>query len=111
MIVNCSLINMDLQDKTMVCRDCGKEFIWTAGEQDFYKQKGFDNEPTRCPDCRRKKKAEGGRGGGSGAGFASGPRQMFEITCSNCGAKDTVPFQPKEGRDVLCRNCFSQNRG
>ncbi len=94
------------EDKTLVCRDCGREFTWTAGEQEFYKQKGFDNSPTRCPDCRKKKKQMGGGGDRQG-----GPRQSFEITCSRCGAKDTVPFEPKEGREVLCRNCFAQAKG
>lgn len=45
-----------MADKTLVCRDCGKDFIFTEGEQEFYKEKGFDNEPTRCIDCRRAKK-------------------------------------------------------
>ncbi|PIZ97375.1 MAG: zinc-binding protein [Candidatus Levybacteria bacterium CG_4_10_14_0_2_um_filter_36_16] len=99
---------MDFQDQTLVCRDCGKEFVWTAGEQEFYKQKGFDNKPTRCPDCRKNKKRDQNGGGGGDRGF--GPRKMYEITCSNCGAKDTVPFQPKEGREVLCRNCFQKAR-
>lgn len=95
---------MDFQDQKLVCRDCGNEFTWTAGEQEFYKQKGFDNKPSRCQDCRKKKKFEG-RGGYNG-----GERQSFEITCSQCGAKDTVPFKPREGREVLCRNCFSKTR-
>ena len=47
-----------MEDKTLVCKDCGKEFIFTVGEQEFYKEKGFDNEPVRCPDCRRARKQE-----------------------------------------------------
>lgn len=46
-----------MEDKTLVCQDCGKEFIFTAGEQAFYKEKGFDNEPKRCKECREKRKA------------------------------------------------------
>ena len=46
-----------MEDKTLVCQDCGKEFIFTAGEQQFYKDKGFDNEPKRCKECREKRKA------------------------------------------------------
>ncbi|WP_244835178.1 zinc-ribbon domain-containing protein [Clostridium sp. BJN0001] len=45
-----------MTDKTITCRDCGKEFIFTEGEQEFYKEKGFQNDPVRCPECRRKKK-------------------------------------------------------
>ncbi len=45
-----------MEDKTIVCKDCGKEFVFTVGEQEFYKEKGFENEPVRCPDCRRARK-------------------------------------------------------
>ncbi len=47
-----------MADKTIVCKDCGKEFVFTEGEQAFYKEKGFENEPTRCPDCRRARKQQ-----------------------------------------------------
>lgn len=46
-----------MEDKTIVCKDCGKEFVFTEGEQAFYKEKGFENDPVRCPDCRRARKA------------------------------------------------------
>ncbi|GAB1475434.1 zinc-ribbon domain-containing protein [Bacillota bacterium] len=45
-----------MEDKTLICQDCGAEFIFTAGEQEFYKEKGFTNEPKRCKECRDKKK-------------------------------------------------------
>ncbi len=47
-----------MEDKTIVCKDCGKEFVFSVREQEFYKEKGFTNEPVRCKDCRDKKKAE-----------------------------------------------------
>ena len=47
-----------MPDKTLVCMDCGKDFVFTEGEQEFYQQKGFDNEPKRCPDCRKAKKQQ-----------------------------------------------------
>ncbi|HBT18983.1 MAG TPA: cytochrome C551 [Clostridiaceae bacterium] len=47
-----------MEDKKIMCRDCGNEFTFTVGEQEFYKEKGFENEPVRCPDCRRARKAE-----------------------------------------------------
>jgi hypothetical protein len=47
-----------MTDKTMKCKDCGKDFVFTAGEQEFYKEKGFANEPTRCKDCRIARKNE-----------------------------------------------------
>ena len=47
-----------MEDKTLVCKDCGKEFIFTVGDQEFFKEKGFDNEPVRCPECRKARKAQ-----------------------------------------------------
>ena len=98
---------MALQDQTIQCKDCGNSFTWTAEEQDFYQQKGF-NAPMRCKDCRAKARANFNAGHGGGGG---GPRQSFEIECSECGAKDTVPFQPRGDRPVLCRNCFQKQKG
>ena len=92
---------MAFQDQTLQCRDCGKDFIWTASEQEFYQQKGFQNSPVRCPSCRSLKKARMGDGR---------PRESFEITCSECGKKDTVPFQPRGDRPVLCRDCFKKQK-
>ena len=54
-----------MADKTLNCKDCNSEFVFTDGEQEFYKEKGFENEPQRCPDCRRAKKQQK-RGGGYG---------------------------------------------
>lgn len=98
---------MAFQDQTLTCRDCGNQFVWTASEQEFYQSKGFQNAPVRCPACRQAKKSrmEGGRGGNGG-----GPRQMYEITCSNCGRKDSVPFQPRGDRPVLCGDCFRKQK-
>lgn len=98
---------MAFQDKMLQCRDCGKEFTWTASEQEFYQQKGFQNAPVRCPECRAAKKArmDGGRHGGGGQ------RQSFEITCAQCGKTDTVPFQPRGDRPVLCSDCFRKQKG
>jgi len=95
---------MEHQDKTLKCRDCGRDYIFTAGEQDFYAEKGFENEPARCPECRASKKRErnfGGRGGG-------GSRQLHEVTCAECGAATQVPFLPREGRPVYCRECYDK---
>jgi|SRR5579871_2359258 len=90
------------QDKTLVCQDCGKDFVFTQAEQDFYQQKGFTNEPKRCPDCRKMKKDK----------F----RQMrshkapVEIICANCGKTDTVNFKPRGDKPVLCSDCFRKQR-
>lgn len=94
---------MAFQDQTLTCRDCGNPFVWTASEQEFYQQKGFQNAPVRCPADRAAKKARM-------EGRQAGPRQMYEITCSNCGRKDMVPFQPRGDRPVLCGDCFRRQR-
>lgn len=96
-------------DRILTCRDCGKQFTFTAGEQEFYASRGF-SEPTRCPDCRAVRKAERnsgnfGRGGGR---RDDGPRQMFQAVCADCGALTEVPFEPRQGRPVYCRDCFEK---
>ncbi len=85
------------QDKTLVCKDCGKEFIFTAGEQEFYAEKGFQNEPVRCKDCRANRKST-----------RSGDREMYDAICAECGAPTKIPFQPRNDRPVYCSACFQK---
>lgn len=87
------------QDKTLVCQECGKEFIWTAGEQEFYAEKGFTNEPRRCPECRAARKNNG-----------KPQREMYDAVCASCGKACKVPFKPTEGRPVYCSECFAKMR-
>ena len=94
---------MAFEDKTLVCKDCGNEFIFSAGEQEFYAEKGFENEPARCRDCRDKRRRS--RDGGE-----HGPRQMFTVICAECGNETQVPFEPKDDRPVYCRDCFNKRR-
>lgn len=98
-----------MKDQTIQCKDCGAEFVWTANEQEFYKEKGF-NAPIRCKDCRVKARAAFGGGDRHNKGGFGGQRQSFSITCAQCGAEDTVPFKPRGDKPVLCRNCFQKNR-
>ena len=108
---------MSYQDKTLECRDCGQEFIWTAGEQEFYAQRGLVNQPGRCPDCRRARKAQQGGGGSyAGGGYSAGggydrpQRQMYAAVCSECGKETQVPFQPRGDKPVYCSDCFASKR-
>ena len=88
------------EDKTLTCKECGKEFIFTAGEQEFYAEKGFTNDPKCCKACRMARKN------------ANKPeRVQHEIICANCGAPDTVPFKPREDRPVYCRKCKDEMDG
>ena len=88
------------EDKTLVCKECGNEFVFTAGEQEFYAEKGFTNQPQRCKACRDAKKNAGKCG-----------RTCYEATCAMCGGIAKVPFQPKEDRPVYCSDCFAKQRG
>ncbi len=92
---------MALEDKKLTCRDCGTEFIFTAGEQGFYLEKGLLNEPQRCPSCRAARRTQ--RAGG-------GAKEMTTVACANCGVETTVPFVPRLARPVYCSPCFEQVR-
>lgn len=97
-------------DEMLNCVDCGRQFAFTAGEQQFYAQKGFQNKPNRCQDCRQARKAmrgnSGGGGGREGGYGGGGRREMFQATCSQCGQVAEVPFQPRGDKPVYCRDCF-----
>ena len=99
-------------DKMLECRDCNKQFAFTVSEQEFYAQKGFTSDPSRCPDCREVRKA---RNGGSSSEYSSSTarphREMHQATCSGCGGVAEVPFVPSGDRPVYCRDCFSKRRG
>lgn len=95
---------MALRNKTLVCRDCGREFTFTVGEQEFYFSRGLLNEPTHCPQCRAARRRERSTGNGSS-------RQVYRAICAACGAETTVPFEPKLGRPVYCRDCYAKIRG
>lgn len=93
------------QDKILICKDCGKEFTFTRGEQEFYASKGFENEPTRCKECRARRKAR------TSNGEAKPTREYYVTTCANCGKEARVPFKPREDRPVLCSACYALKIG
>jgi CxxC-x17-CxxC domain-containing protein len=92
------------QDRVLKCIDCGSDFEFTAGEQQFYHEKDFKNEPKRCRSCKAKRQ--------SGASDRSGAQGRVETTavCSQCGRETTLPFKPTQGRPVYCRECFKEQR-
>jgi CxxC-x17-CxxC domain-containing protein len=71
--------------------------VFTAGEQEFYAEKGFVNEPQRCKACRSARKQG-----------AKGERQMFTAVCAACGGEAVVPFKPREEKPVYCSACFAK---
>ena len=91
------------EDKTLTCRDCGAQFVFSASEQAFYAEKGFQNEPSRCPACRAARRASNGTA-------ARPARQMYDVVCDNCGKPTQVPFQPRGDKPVYCRNCYQKNK-
>lgn len=93
-------INLAFADKTLNCRDCGQDFTFTSGEQEFYATHGFQNEPSRCPECRRTRRSAN----------TGGSRQMYEAVCSSCGKTASVPFQPSGDKPVYCSECFAAQR-
>ena len=87
------------EDEKLICEDCGAEFVFTSGEQEFYASKGFVNEPQRCKECRDARKN------------ATRPsRETFETICANCGGVAIVPFKPVEGKPVLCSACHAERQ-
>jgi CxxC-x17-CxxC domain-containing protein len=86
---------MEFADRILKRVDCGEEFVFSAGEQLFFWDKGFSNLPRHCKKCRAKHVHKTGR-------------VETRVTCSECGAVTTVPFVPHTGRPVLCRSCFQR---
>jgi len=85
------------EDRNLTCKECGQEFVFTAGEQEFYAERGFQNEPQRCKICRDARKSAN-----------SGAREYFAATCAACGGEARVPFEPKTDRPVYCSECFAK---
>jgi CxxC-x17-CxxC domain-containing protein len=85
--------------RVLKCMDCGAEFVFTAGEQLFFHDKQFKNDPKHCKQCKAKRVRGGSR-----------VRPETRTTCSQCGEPTTVPFKPTQGRPVLCRVCFKQQK-
>lgn len=92
---------LELQDRILKCAYCGAEFVFTAGEQQFFLEKKFTNEPKRCKGCKTKRR-------GSSTSSPSGAETV--INCSQCGRATTVPFKPTQGRPVFCRECFKARK-
>lgn len=101
---------MEFTDRILKCSDCGNEFVFTAGEQLFFFDKQFKNDPKRCKLCKAKRAGLGRTANGSGAVTLPLSRTETRTKCSSCGVETTVPFKPTQGRPVLCRSCFQLKR-
>jgi CxxC-x17-CxxC domain-containing protein len=94
------------QEKTLVCKDCNNEFVFTVGEQEFYAEKGFQNEPARCKDCRSARKNVSGDRKSS----VKRERVMYDAVCAECGKDTQIPFKPTNLRPIYCKECFDKNK-
>jgi CxxC-x17-CxxC domain-containing protein len=90
---------MDFVDRDVLCSDCGAVFVFSAGEQQFFREKGFTNDPKHCKQCKTKR--------GTGRDRLS---TETHVKCSECGIGTTVPFKPTQNKPVLCRSCFDKAR-
>jgi len=95
---------MTYQERSLTCQDCGQTFPFSVEDQEYHGQKGYTNDPKRCPPCRQKRRNEGGSGGGS----YGGERQMYPVVCAECGCQTQVPFQPSGDRPVYCSKCYNE---
>ncbi len=85
------------QDKTLVCKECGVEFVFSAGEQEFYAERELD-APQRCKECRNARKSR------------QPHRVMYEIVCAQCGKVDKIPFEPRHDIAIYCNECYNKNK-
>ena len=101
---------MSFEDRTLTCQDCGQPFTFSADDQNYHAEKGYTNDPKRCPSCRQERRSERSYGD-SGSGYSRGPREMHPAVCADCGKDTTVPFQPRGDRPVYCSDCYSKRGG
>jgi CxxC-x17-CxxC domain-containing protein len=101
---------MQFVDRFLKCSDCGNEFVFTAGEQLFFHDKQFKNDPKRCKLCKAKRSGLGRSANSNGSAALPLSRTETRTLCSACGVETTVPFKPTQGRPVLCRECFQLKR-
>lgn len=99
---------MPFADKTLMCVECGREFLFSADDQEFFASRGY-LEPKRCRSCRADRRAgNGAQPRPDEATAPRAPRQLYDAVCANCGQATQVPFQPRGTRPVYCRDCFQR---
>jgi CxxC-x17-CxxC domain-containing protein len=109
---------MSGSDLLLTCSDCGQEFVFTAGEQQFFQERGYSS-PRRCKPCRQAKQGAGGGGGYAaprsqqdvGYGGGGGTSTGTTVVCASCGQTTTVPFEPRGDRPVYCKSCYRPKQG
>ena len=103
---------MVFQERTLTCADCGASFAFSVEDQQFHADRGYTNEPKRCPACRELRRGERRQGGYGSGGFGGGMgREMHAVVCAQCGKDTEVPFRPTGERPVYCSDCYRQQGG
>ena len=97
--------NEGYNDRILTCRDCGQDFTFSAGEQEFYASRSLTNDPSRCPACRAARRSGGGQSSAPRSRNTSG--EYYETICADCGRTTSVPC---EDRPVYCSDCFQSHR-
>jgi len=104
---------LSYEDKVLKCRECGRDFVFTTGEQEFFASRGLMNQPARCPECRALRRQ---RPSSSNGDYATDDRsfrpqrEMHPAVCAECGAETMVPFLPRNDRPVYCSSCYDRVR-
>ena len=106
---------MSFADRTLQCVECGAEFVFPMREQQFYAEKGFANDPKRCPACRalrRSQRASSGPQWSTDRPITTSRtgRVMYPVVCAACGGQTEVPFEPRLDKPVYCSQCFARTR-
>ena len=100
---------MSYEDKTLTCQECSQPFTFSADDQSYHAEKGYENEPKRCPSCRQARR-DRSNGGSGGFGYDRAPREMHPVVCADCGKDTTVPFLPRGDRPVYCSDCYNRQK-
>jgi CxxC-x17-CxxC domain-containing protein len=101
-----------LTNKSIKCADCGASFIFSTVEQSYFQAKGDATLPTCCPSCRQtRKERQSPDISASAAQAQRSSSRMFSTTCSRCGNRTEVPFEPKNHKAVYCSRCYDAIRG
>jgi CxxC-x17-CxxC domain-containing protein len=101
---------MSYEDRILSCQECGDSFTFSADDQAYHAEKGYTNEPKRCPSCRSARRNQGSNSGFNSA-YGQGRREMHPAVCAECGKDTMVPFLPRGDRPVYCSECYNRRGG
>jgi len=101
---------MGYVDKTLECVECGASFTFSASEQELFANRGYTNDPKRCPACRQTRREQRNQSQGNWGNYGYQRREMHPAVCAACGKETQVPFEPREGRPVYCSDCYAKIR-